>query len=277
MRKPLSGFKGRVVASLCFAALAMACSSEPEVEVADPQTTDSDALIRRGFDYRVAKTLTLPNLFGFPEYENLEFPVYESWGEGGPGILLVHGNSASSRSFVRQVFGSLGLTQKLYLIDLPGFGRSQKVDPSRPFPSAGGVPQGFPEYQVGLLEAIGAVAQDPDLAPEVFVGWSLGGDLILLAQGLGLLPNPKGIFIFGTAPAGAAPPTTELPFLGPNVPGLPLSALASFGFAFQPDAASPIGFNLDGEFTDPVPPYADPVALAAPSVGDAYVRAFFRD
>ncbi|MEO1170443.1 MAG: alpha/beta hydrolase [Myxococcota bacterium] len=253
------------------------CGTEPAGVVEIEPASTSDAALRSGtFDYRIAKTVQLPNLFGFPEYENLDVPVYESLGRRGPGILLVHGNSASSRSFVRQVFGSLGLTQKLYLLDLPGFGRAGQVDPSRDFPiDELGVPQGFPEYQLGLIEAIGVVAQDPDLAPSVFVGWSLGGDLLILAQGLGLIPDPAGFLIFGSAPAGAAPPTTEFPFSEPNVPGLPLSVLTSFGFAFQVDGTSPLGFNLNGQFTDPVPSFADPVAQMAPTVGDAYLRAFF--
>lgn len=229
-------------------------------------------------DLPVYKTLQLPNLFGIPGYENLSVPVYRSRGCGGPGILLVHGNSSSSRSYIRQVFSSLGDSQRLYLIDLPGYGNAGHVAAARPLPVNGaGIPQGFAEYQLGLVEAVAIAAADPEMNPKVFAGWSLGGDVLLLARGLGLLNNARGIMIFGTAPTGVGAPATQSPFLPPNVPGIPsLGILPSFGFAFQPDPTSPIGFNLSAQFTDPVPPYAPAPINAAPTTGDAYVRAFFR-
>ena len=228
------------------------------------------------FDFELYKECELPNLLGIPNFNRLRVPVFRSSGTRGPGILLVHGNSSSSRSFVFQVFSDLGLTHRIFLLDLPGYGRAEKVDPSLPLPTDGsGIPVGFPEYQIGLLEALAVVAADPEIAPEVFVGWSLGGDLLLQAHGVGLLPDAKGFFIFGTAPVGADPPTTEPPFLAPNVPGRSLGILRSFGFAFQFDPKSPLGFSLNGEFTDPVPPFASSPISDAPNVGEAYLRAFF--
>lgn len=239
----------------------------------------SDALLRCGEpELEVWKTLTLPNLFGFPEYEHLRVPIYRSRGRRGPGILLIHGNSSSSRSYVNQLFSTLGATQRIYAIDLPGYGAADHVTASRPLPvNAAGIPQGFPEYQVGLVEAIAIAAADPEIDPQIFVGWSLGGDVLLLAQGLGLLPHARGLMIFGTAPAGAAPPTTEAPFLAPDVPGLPgLGVLPSFGFAFEFSSSSPLGFDLTASFDDAVPAYAPSPISLAPTIGDAYVRAFFR-
>lgn len=231
------------------------------------------------FDYPVHKEFQLANIFGFPEYENLTVPVYKSHGTHGPGILLVHGNSSSSRSYARQVFGALGNYYEIYLIDLPGFGNAGEVDPGRPFPTdALGVPVGFPEYQLGWVEAVALAAADPEIDPAIVAGWSLGGDIALITQGLGLLPNVEGLFIFGTSPSGANPPTTEAPFLAPDVPGLPgLAVLASFGFGFQFNPASPLGFDLFGDFLDPVPPYAAPPISDAPTIGDAYMAAFFDD
>ncbi|MCB0408431.1 MAG: alpha/beta hydrolase [Bdellovibrionales bacterium] len=224
------------------------------------------------FDYEVFKTVTLPS---FPD---IEIPIYKSAGTEGPAILLVHGNSSSSRSFLFQKFGELGRDRKVFMMDLPGFGRAGKVDSNIPFPvDSNGIPQGFPQYQVGMIEAIARVANDPDVQAEVLVGWSLGGDLILLTQGLGLLPNTKGLFFFGTAPVGANPTTTELPFLGPNVPGLNLSILASFGFSFQFNPNAILGFDFNGLFTDPVPAYAPSPIADAPDVGAAYMRAFFNE
>ncbi len=141
------------------------------------------------FDYDVFKTVSLPN---FPQ---IQVPIYKSKGKRGPGILLVHGNSSSARSYVKQVFLLLGRTHKMFLLDLPGHGMASKVDASLPLPlQPNGLPAGFPEYQLGLVEAVATVANDPDVSAEVFVGWSLGGDLLLLAQGAGLLPNAKGLF-----------------------------------------------------------------------------------
>lgn len=224
------------------------------------------------FDYQVYKTINLPS---FP---NIEIPVYKSKGKKGPAVLLVHGNSSSSRSFIEQVESGLGRSRQIFLLDLPGHGNASKVDPSLPLPVQGnGLPLGFAEYQTGLLEAVAVVANDPDIQAEVFVGWSLGGDILLLAQGAGLLPNAKGLFIFGTSPAGANAPSMESPFIAPFVPGVPgLSILASFGFSFQADPNSPVGFNLNANFIDVVPPYAPTPISDAPTIGDAYARAFFK-
>lgn len=231
-----------------------------------------DSKHSRSIDFDVFKTITLPS---FP---NMQIPVYKSSGTEGPAVLLVHGNSSSSRSFLLQKFGSFGQDRKVFLLDLPGYGRASKVDPALPFPvDANGTPVGFPEYQAGLVEAVATVANDPEVQAEVLVGWSLGGDVILLAQGLGILPNTKGIFMFGTSPAGANPGTTETPFLSPDVPGLPgLSILASFGLGFQTNANSPLGFDLNATFFDPVPSYAPAPISDANNTGDAYVRAFFK-
>lgn len=223
----------------------------------------------RTFDFKPFKTVALPS------FSQISVPVYKSAGKHGPAVLLVHGNSASSRSYARQVYSHLGRTHKLFLLDLPGCGLATKVDSGLALP-----PSGFPEYQLGLLEAVRVVANDPDVAAEVFVGWSLGGDVLLLARGAGALPKAKGIFIFGTAPAGASPPSATLPFLGPFVPGVPgLAILPSFGFSFQPNPSSPLGFDLNGKFTNPHPAYPDlpKIISDADNIGDAYVSAFFKN
>jgi len=207
----------------------------------------------------------------------IDIPIYRSKGKRGPGILLVHGNSSSSRSYIRQLYSALGNHYQLYLLDLPGHGLASKVDEDREFPrQPNGLPLGFSEYQTGLVEAVSLVANDPDVQAEVLVGWSLGGDVILLAQGAGLLPNAKGLMIFGTAPSGANPPTSESPFKPPYVPGVPgLGLLASFGFSFELDLNNPLGFNLLGQFSSPVPPYAPQPISEYDSRGKAYVQSFF--
>ncbi|KHD87555.1 MAG: hypothetical protein OM95_14035 [Bdellovibrio sp. ArHS] len=226
------------------------------------------------FDLVPFKTLTLAS------DPNITVPVYKSPGKHGPAILLVHGNSSSSRSYVKQILGSVGLHRKIFALDLPGYGQSGKVDASLPLPvNAQGAPIGFAQYQSGLVEAIGLVANDSEVNAKVVVGWSLGGDLTLLTQGLGLLPNIKGIMMFGTAPAGAQSPAGVHPFKEPNIPGVPftLGILPSFGFAFQLNPASPYGFDLNASFTDPVPAYAPAPINQAPNIGVAYIRAFFNE
>lgn len=227
----------------------------------------------RDFDLPVFKEVSLPS---FP---NMTVPVYQSSGRRGPGVLLIHGNSSSSRSFAKQFFLGFGRTYKLFLLDLPGHGLASKVDANLPFPmQPNGLPLGFPEYQVGLVEAVATVANDPDVMAQVFVGWSLGGDILLLTQGAGLLPNAKGLMMFGTAPAGANPPTAQPPFIGPYVPGIAgLSILASFGFSFQADATSPIGFNLNGQLVGAVPAYAPAPISNYVNKGEAYVSGFFNE
>ncbi|MCB0411367.1 MAG: alpha/beta hydrolase [Bdellovibrionales bacterium] len=224
------------------------------------------------FEWTPFKTVSLPS---FP---HIEVPIYKSPGKKGPGILFIHGNSSSSRSFVRQKVSALGLTHKLYFMDLPGFGQASKVNPSLPFPvDQNGVPVGFAEYQLGMIEAIVRVANDPAVNAQVLVGWSLGGDLALLAQGTGLLPNTKGIMMFGTAPVGADAPAVP-PFKGPNVPlPFPLGILPSFGFSFRLTGTPPLGFDFLGEFTDPIPSYAPAPISDSVDQGEAYIRAFFKN
>ena len=49
--------------------------------------------------------------------------AYESAGTGRP-IVLIHGNSASSRVWQKQLEGPLGRKYRLIAIDLPGHGDS---------------------------------------------------------------------------------------------------------------------------------------------------------
>jgi pimeloyl-ACP methyl ester carboxylesterase len=57
--------------------------------------------------------------------------VQESAGQGPP-VVLIHGNSSSSRVFSRQLDGPLGQRFRLIAVDLPGHGASDDAkDPSR--------------------------------------------------------------------------------------------------------------------------------------------------
>ena len=139
-------------AKLLVPALAAGLFIAPTDAEAAGLSTAVKAKLGLEFDYPVYKEFQLANLFGFPEYENLTVPVYKSQGTHGPGILLIHGNSSSSRSYARQVFGALGNYYEIWLIDLPGFGNAGEVGAERPFPTdALGLPVGFPEYQLGWV------------------------------------------------------------------------------------------------------------------------------
>lgn len=119
----------------------------------------------------------------------------------GPAIVLVHGNSASTRAFARQLDSTLGETYRIVAFDLPGHGDSDNArDPVKTY--------NMPGYARVLRE----VATQLDVMNAVFVGWSLGGHIVLEAAPD--LPRAKGFVIFGTPPL-AFPPAMEQAFL-PN-------------------------------------------------------------
>ena len=116
---------------------------------------------------------------------------YESAGAGRP-ILLVHGNSSSSRIWQKQLQGALGEKYRLIAIDLPGHGGSSP--PPNP-------EQDYSGY--GYSRLIAAVARELKLQDAVVVGWSLGGHAVLNAAAS--LPMAAGLMIFGTPPLGKGP------------------------------------------------------------------------
>ncbi len=125
--------------------------------------------------------------------------VHESAGQG-PALVLLHGNSSSSRAFGRQLDGPLGARFRLVAIDLPGHGASDDAE------EAG-------LYAIkAQAQTLKAVIDALELADARFLGWSLGGHFVLeLAPDL---PKAKGFIIFGTPPL-AFPPAMDEAFL-PN-------------------------------------------------------------
>jgi pimeloyl-ACP methyl ester carboxylesterase len=117
----------------------------------------------------------------------------------GSAIVLVHGNSASSKAFARQLDGSLGQTHRVIAFDLPGHGESDNAaDPAATYT--------MPGYARVLHDVVAHLGA----ADAVFVGWSLGGHIVLeAAQDL---PRAKGFAIFGTPPI-AFPPAIKQAFL----------------------------------------------------------------
>jgi pimeloyl-ACP methyl ester carboxylesterase len=121
-------------------------------------------------------------------------------GGDGPVLVLLHGNSASSRAYQRQLEGPLGRTHRLVAFDLMGHGESADATD----PAAYLLP-GHARSLVALVEALG-------LQKAVFAGWSLGGHILLEAAPD--LPEARGFAIFG-APPVAFPPAMDRAFL-PN-------------------------------------------------------------
>jgi pimeloyl-ACP methyl ester carboxylesterase len=138
--------------------------------------------------------------------------AYRESGGTGPAVVLIHGNSASARSFSRQFAGPLGEKLRLVAVDLPGHGDSHDaVDPTT---------YSMPGYAAALI----ALAKAVDLEKAVFVGWSLGGHVLLEAAPD--LPQAAGFMIFGTPPL-AFPPALDQAFLPNPALGVGFSADAT--------------------------------------------------
>src|SRR5690348_3953343 len=75
---------------------------------------------------------------------------YESPGAGRP-ILLVHGNSSSSRIWQKQLQGPLGTKYRLIAIDLPGHGASSPA----PDPEQGYSGPGYAAVIAGVARELG--------------------------------------------------------------------------------------------------------------------------
>lgn len=111
--------------------------------------------------------------------------IHQSAGEG-PAVVLIHGNSSSSRAFSRQLEGRLGKRCRLFAVDLPGHGESDDTKN----PSAYSLP--------GHARAVRAVVDALELGEACFVGWSLGGHVALeMAPDL---PRARGFVTFGAPP-----------------------------------------------------------------------------
>jgi len=135
---------------------------------------------------------------------------HESDGTGRT-LVLVHGNSASSKAFAKQFESPLGRTHRVIAFDLPGHGDSDNAtDPAATY--------NMPGYARVLRD----VVKQLGVEDAVFAGWSLGGHIVLEAAPD--LPRAKGFAIFGTPPLGF-PPAMEQAFL-------PTPAMA---FTFAPE------------------------------------------
>jgi pimeloyl-ACP methyl ester carboxylesterase len=129
---------------------------------------------------------------------DLSIAVHDSEGSG-PAIVLLHGNSTSSRAFERQLGGPLGRSHRLVAVDLPGHGASSSAtDPARTYT--------LPGYARVLVQVVRRL----ELPRAIFFGWSLGAHVVLEASGE--LPHAAGFAIMGAPPIGF-PPAMDRAFL----------------------------------------------------------------
>jgi pimeloyl-ACP methyl ester carboxylesterase len=126
--------------------------------------------------------------------------AYRDSGGEGSAVVMLHGNSLSARCFARQMSAPLGESRRLIALDLPGHGDSQDAADPQSYT--------LPGYAEALTTFVNAVG----LERAVFVGWSLGGHVLLEAAPN--LPRAAGFVIFGTPPL-AFPPAMDQAFL-PN-------------------------------------------------------------
>lgn len=168
--------------------------------------------------------------------------VHETQGTGVP-IVLVHGNSTSSRAFEHQLAGELGRAHRLVAVDLPGHGMSSPArEPANTYT--------LPGYARVLVE----VSRQLDLSRAIFFGWSLGGHVVLEASGA--LPLAAGFAIMGAPPLGF-PPAMDRAFVQLPTLGVAFREDASEGEIrefqqtfFMPGAALPKAFSEDFGWTD---------------------------
>jgi pimeloyl-ACP methyl ester carboxylesterase len=115
---------------------------------------------------------------------------YQTAGAGRP-IVLVHGNSSSSKVWRNQLEGPLGAKYRLIAFDLPGHGNSGRAGaPDRDY------------SLVGYAKTMADFADNMDLEGAIFVGWSLGGHAVLEAAAE--LSRASGLMILGSPPVSKA-------------------------------------------------------------------------
>jgi pimeloyl-ACP methyl ester carboxylesterase len=130
-----------------------------------------------------------------------------------PAVVFIHGNSLSGLSFQKQFESPLAERYRLIAIDLPGHGLSGRAaEPEKTYT--------LPGYANILV----SFAKELGLNAAIFVGFSLGGNVLLEAADK---LDASGLLIFGTAP---------------------VSSLADFQRACFPNPALSIIFNR--ELTD---------------------------
>jgi pimeloyl-ACP methyl ester carboxylesterase len=133
----------------------------------------------------------------------------KSAGDGRP-VVFVHGNSSSAGTWQPLLDGAFGREYRCLALDLPGHGDSA--------PAADPATYSLPGY----AELLNGFAADLDASDAVFVGWSLGGHIVIEAAPA--LPDAAGFVIFGTPP---------------------VATVAGLADAFVPNPAMNVGFTAE--------------------------------
>lgn len=125
---------------------------------------------------------------------------YESLGHStGPAVVMLH--RLSGRCFQKQLESPFGKKYRLIAMDLPGHGMSDKAaEPEKSYTLP------------GYAEVIVSFARQLGLQRAVFVGWSLGGHIILEAAGR---LAASGLMIFGAPPISSLAEYQEACFPNP--------------------------------------------------------------
>jgi len=139
-------------------------------------------------------------------FQGKTLAVYTNEQTGKMPIVLIHGNSMSSKIWRKQFDSDLATKYFLVAYDLPGHGESDH----------------FETYSLKMLsDSISAVINYFPLSNYVLVGNSLGGDLIL--QEYSNLSNCRGIVLLGCPPI-KNPPNAEQVYLPSETIGMFYSA-----------------------------------------------------
>ncbi len=191
---------------------------------------------------------------------DLAITVHESQGTG-PSALFIHGNSANGLTFKEQLEGPLGQKYKIVALDLPGHGTSSRAThPAETY------------HMPGYARVVAGLAQQLGMTDAVLVGWSLGGHIALEAAKL--LPQSRGIIIWGAPPVGI-PPAMHMAFLpNPAMAGafaaeLTPEQITAFGEACLRPGAKP-----DADYFEA---FAQTHGLARATMGGSIMTANYED
>jgi pimeloyl-ACP methyl ester carboxylesterase len=91
---------------------------------------------------------------------------FDSGREDARPVVFIHGNSSSARTWLPVMNSDFGRRFRCLAMDLPGHGESE--------PAPNQTDYSLPGYAAVLT----AFAQELEVTDAVFVGWSLGGQLV---------------------------------------------------------------------------------------------------